>query len=144
MNRLLLIAAAPIAALALFPAPAAAQWSGGPKVHRMPSDRDSRAVFAGDSGRLNCDLRADPGFRVRGGRDGDRRHRRAVRSVCDVSVGLLYEGGEWALYNNRSWESDSYNDWWHDRPDRAYPRWMQNNQNCDRMWWGGGVWRCSW
>jgi hypothetical protein len=43
---------------------------------------------------------------------------------------------------NRSWEPDSYNDWWHDRPDRAFPRWMTHNQNCERLWWSGGDWRC--
>lgn len=43
---------------------------------------------------------------------------------------------------NRGWASDSYNDWWHDRPDRAFPRWMQANQDCRRMWWSGGDWRC--
>ena len=31
---------------------------------------------------------------------------------------------------------------WHDRPDRAYPRWMSNNQDCKRLWWSGGGWRC--
>ena len=50
-------------------------------------------------------------------------------------------GGEWALYNNRSFESDSYNDWWHDRPDRSYPRWVATG-GCDRLWWSGGGWRC--
>ena len=68
-------------------------------------------------------------------RDGRFRHDRG-------EVDLVTYGGEWALYNNRSWESDSYNDWWHDRPERAYPRWMMNNQNCARMWWSGGGWRC--
>jgi hypothetical protein len=58
-------------------------------------------------------------------------------------------GGTWAWYDpdlNRSWDSDSYNDWWHDRPDRAYPRWVQHNEGCDegRLWQGGGAWRCSW
>ena len=50
--------------------------------------------------------------------------------------------GEWARYNNRTWESDSYNDWWHDQPWRSYPKWVSTNQNCDRMWWSGGGWRC--
>ena len=68
--------------------------------------------------------------------------RRGGRVVCDVSVGTWVSGGEWALYNNRSWDSDSYNDWWHDRPDRAYPRWMTSNQDCGRQWWSGGGWRC--
>ena len=57
--------------------------------------------------------------------------------------------GGWGWYDpnlNRSWDSDSYNDWWHDRPDRAYPRWVQHNDGCDesRMWQGGGAWRCNW
>ncbi|HEV2595436.1 MAG TPA: hypothetical protein VGU01_09590, partial [Sphingomicrobium sp.] len=44
---------------------------------------------------------------------------------------------------DRSWNSDSFNDWWHDRPDRAYPRWVWHNHDCtaDRMWWSGAGWR---
>ena len=58
-----------------------------------------------------------------------------------------YADGDWAMANNRSWNSDSFNDWWHDRPDRAYPRWVQEQQRsgtCDerRMWWSGSGWRC--
>ena len=60
----------------------------------------------------------------------------------DAAIGTWVDGGEWALYNNRSWEPDSYNDWWHDRPDRAYPRWMLSNQNCERKWWSGSGWKC--
>ena len=33
-----------------------------------------------------------------------------------------------------AWRSDSFNDWWHDNPQRAYPRWMVGNQNCERQW----------
>jgi hypothetical protein len=46
---------------------------------------------------------------------------------------------------DRSWDSNSFNDWWHDRPDRAYPRWVWHNRNCseDRMWWSGAGWRCT-
>ena len=76
---------------------------------------------------------------VDGPRDG-RHDRRGAR--CDGIVVLDVYGGEWALYNNRTWQSDSYNDWWHDRPDRAFPRWVQHNENCARMWWSGGGWRC--
>ena len=76
----------------------------------------------------------------RGGRgDGDRRGR---RSSCEISTGTWVDGGEWALYNNRSWESDSYNDWWHDQPWRSYPRWVTKNEDCQRLWWSGGGWRC--
>ena len=69
---------------------------------------------------------------------GDRNRNRRVRS----EVEMVTYGGEWALYNNRSWESDSYNDWWHDQPWRSYPKWVSTNQNCERMWWSGGGWRC--
>ena len=41
-----------------------------------------------------------------------------------------------------AWRSDSFNDWWHDRPDRSLPRWLSNNQDCRRLWWSGGGWRC--
>ena len=55
--------------------------------------------------------------------------------------------GAWTWYQpdiNRSWASDSFNDWWHDRPDRAYPAWVRHNENCseDRMWWSGSGWHC--
>lgn len=51
-------------------------------------------------------------------------------------------GGEWAYANNQSWESDSYNDWWHDQPWRAYPHWMMHNQGCARQWYAGDTLRC--
>ena len=80
-------------------------------------------------------------------RDGDRRdhwrhHRRDGRD--DSFFGGPWVDGDWARYNNQSWNSDSYNDWWHDRPDRAYPRWVQHNEGCepDRMWWSGSGWHC--
>jgi hypothetical protein len=41
-----------------------------------------------------------------------------------------------------AWKSDSFNDWWHDRPDRAYPRWVTANQNCERKWFAGDTLRC--
>ena len=53
-----------------------------------------------------------------------------------------WDGGQWALYNNQSWRPDSYNDWWHDRPDRAFPRWMARNQDCSRQWYSGDTLRC--
>jgi hypothetical protein len=61
---------------------------------------------------------ASPGFR------GDlcRETRRGGRDVCRSDVVMDWYGGEWALYNNRSWAPDSYNDWWHDRPDRPIRR----------------------
>ena len=137
MDRVLLVAAASLAALtAASPAAAEQHFSGG-----TPHLRSH--VVDGGSRMADRDRCRD--FR----RDGDRRHgRRDVRSGCRGFVdGWLYSDGDWARYNNRSWESDSYNDWWHDRPDRAYPRWVQQQRtqaSCepDRMWWSGTGWHC--
>jgi hypothetical protein len=56
--------------------------------------------------------------------------------------GVWVNGGEWAKYNNEAFKSDGFNGWWHDRPDRAYPAWMRNNQNCQRQWYAGNTLRC--
>jgi hypothetical protein len=69
-----------------------------------------------------------------GGRDG-RRHRGNDDGVVFYDNYRDYQG-------DTAWKSDSFNDWWHDRPDRAYPAWVRNNQNCDRQWWGGNTLRC--
>jgi hypothetical protein len=50
-------------------------------------------------------------------------------------------------YDDRDWAPESANDWWHDRPDRAYPRWVQDQHargTCDpdRIWWSGSGWHC--
>ncbi len=67
-------------------------------------------------------------------RDDRRRDRRNRDS--DVFI------GEWPQQGDTAWRSNSFNDWWHDQPHRAYPAWMQRNQKCERMWWSGGDWRC--
>jgi hypothetical protein len=43
---------------------------------------------------------------------------------------------------NRSFDPEKWNDWWHDRPDRAYPQWMRHNQDCARRWYSGDVLTC--
>jgi hypothetical protein len=57
-----------------------------------------------------------------------------------------YDGAAYFPYREYQgdtlWGADRFNDWWHDRPDRAFPRWVGNNQNCQRRWWSGGDWRC--
>jgi hypothetical protein len=86
---------------------------------------------------------SSPGFRGdlcrESRRDGDRRR---GRGICRSDIVMDWYGGEWALYNNRSWSPDSYNDWWHDRPDRAYPAWMRHNEGCARQWYAGDTLRC--
>jgi opacity protein-like surface antigen len=126
MRMLLCAAVAVAAALPSTAAAEAGDWSG------------ANSAFTGttqfvDSNRSGVRLFNDHGRR------GDRRGRRNG-SVVVGDFG--YYGGDWALNNNRSFESDSYNDWWHDRPDRAYPRWMSQNQDCQRQYWTGAGWRC--
>src|SRR6185312_8467935 len=43
---------------------------------------------------------------------------------------------------NLSFDPDKWNDWWHDRPDRAFPRWMTRNQDCARRWYSADVLTC--
>lgn len=57
-------------------------------------------------------------------------------------IGIWVNAGEWARYNNEPFKSDSFNGWWHDRPDRAYPAWMRNNQDCAKRWYSGSTLRC--
>ena len=122
MNRALLGLAVSVV-LAVPAASLSAQHVRGVQ-HRLARDFGSAQPFCGQ---------------VRGRHDGGFRG----ASACGGGgVFADWYGGEWAYYNNRSWESDSYNDWWHDRPDRAYPAWMRHNENCDRRWFAGDTLRC--
>ena len=95
----------------------------------------------GDIGRLRGDTRLQGCDVRRGHRSDSRSDHRGRRGSCG-STNTWIDAGEWALYNNRSWESDSYNDWWYDQPWRSYPRWVSKNEDCQRQWWSGGGWRC--
>ncbi len=136
MRSVALAAAVALAAISISSAPAWAQQFTGQGFPAQGFSSNHHRGFpravAPERRGFDCD--------ARGGRHDRRRHRRAD---CGDDF-LPWYGGEWALYNNRSWESDSYNDWWHDRPDRAYPRWVRHNQGCDpeRMWWSGDGWHC--
>ena len=54
-----------------------------------------------------------------------------------------YDPGDYDA--NRSFDPDKWNDWWHERPERSFPRWVWRNRDCteDRMWWSGAGWRCT-
>jgi hypothetical protein len=125
MKSMMLAAAVTLAAAALSANPAAGRQfgSGG----RIVDGAAGQSPFA-----------CANGVRV----SGTHHDRRSGRAVCNADTIMDVYGGEWALYNNRSWEPDSYNDWWHDRPDRAYPAWMRRNENCDRRWFSGDTLRC--
>lgn len=149
MTRMLLAAAAAsIAAFGVGAAPAQAQLitgfygapDGGSNFTRAASN-DGRFDRRGLHDCFSNDRRFHDG-RSGDGRDGHDRMHGHRGSRCNTDVVMDWYGGEWALYNNRSWESDSYNDWWHDRPDRAYPAWMRRNQDCQRPWFAGNTLTC--
>jgi len=130
MDRNLIIAAALTVAFS-FSAPALAQLRDA---NRVPATSSPQFAGAHDRSRFGgC------------GDDHLELMRRDLRFSC--RGGSAYADGEWALYNNRSWDAESYNDWWHDRPDRAFPRWVQEQHargTCDpgRAWWSGSGWHC--
>jgi hypothetical protein len=75
------------------------------------------------------------------GRPGGKfHHRRHIR----VGDGIFYSGyNDFGDYDaNRSFDPDRWNDWWHDRPERSFPRWMARNQGCERPWYSGDVLVC--
>lgn len=77
-----------------------------------------------------------------GRRRDDRRHRGDRRRDRNDFDGVVYYDDYHEYQGDSAWKSDSFNDWWHDRPDRAYPRWVANNQNCERKWFAGDTLRC--
>lgn len=126
--RFLIGLAAPLVLAAASAAPASAQGSSGGGGFALSSAPDVTEGWVSH-------------VRVHRGFDGDRdrgRHRRGGA----VLLGDWGYGGAWALYNNRGWRPDSYNDWWHDRPERSFPRWMSRNDDCAKPWYSGNVLRC--
>lgn len=122
-------------------AAAAAAIAAAAPVHAQQFTSEGSApsfVFNGPNGFPNWAARPNPADRTFS-RSGCHRGHCGGQMIADGGFGYYYNPEI-----NRSWDSDSFNDWWNDRPDRAYPAWMHHNQNCDRMWWGGGVWRCTW
>ena len=54
-----------------------------------------------------------------------------------------YGYGDYSDFDgNRSFDPHKWNDWWHERPERAYPRWLSRNQDCARRWYSGDVLTC--
>ena len=130
MRRVSIVFAASLAAFALPAAPAAAQRTAG------ASFSHHGAQFSGPFTRSHG-VRIHRGHPDRRGFSdfrGDRRRDRDFRG----DTFLPYRDYQGATL----WGSDSFNDWWHDRPDRAFPRWVGTNQKCERLWWSGSGWRC--
>ncbi len=129
MRTLLLGLAATCAAVTI-PAAAQAQW--------RDSDESTVRVHSLTAGARHHGPR----------RDGPRYDRRSGdRGNGYADTVFVNEGGAWAAYNNQGWQSDSFNDWWHDQPWRSYPRWVveaRQRGTCspDRMWWSGNGLHC--
>ena len=121
--RHVLLAAAGLIAAAAIAAPAAAQ--GG-------------AAAAGFSGVSGVTIHHNRGFTSLQSRHGDRDRRR--HRDRDFDDGGFYYDREYQ--GDTAWRAESYNDWWHERPWRAYPAWFNRNENCDRQYWSGDTLRC--
>jgi hypothetical protein len=75
------------------------------------------------------------------GRHHDGRRVHVHRGLADAYAYLGYNDyGDFD--GNRGFDPDKWNDWWHDRPDRAYPRWLTRNSDCARRWYSGDVLTC--
>jgi hypothetical protein len=59
-----------------------------------------------------------------------------------TSGGVWVNGGEWAHYNNQTFNSNSYNDWWHEQPSHSQPAWIRNNSDCAKPYFQGNVLTC--
>ncbi|HXG80874.1 MAG TPA: hypothetical protein VNJ05_03650 [Sphingomicrobium sp.] len=119
MRALLTLAAAAVAVTAL-PAGAA-----------LAKDGDDGFAF---SSRPGTSFSPPADFRF-GRRDGDRDRRRHRGFDGVYYIDRDYQG-------DSAWRSDSFNDWWHERPNRAYPAWLQRNHDCQRQWVSGNVLAC--
>jgi hypothetical protein len=138
MRPYLLGVAAAAAAIAFPAAPASADSSSAPF-----AAFGSAPAFSQNQGGIPVRIHRGTGVRHdNGDRDRHRRHRRGGGDTIVLDDGFGWYGDQWARWNNRTFESDSYNDWWHDQPWRSYPRWTSQNLGCDRPWYSGDVLRC--
>ena len=127
----LLRLAAAAAAIAIPAAPATAQaYDSSPRAGTYSGGLDTPGAFRGGEGWRD------------GGRDHRDRRGRHWRHRDRGDYSFVYYGGEWARWNNHSFEPESYNDWWHERPNRSLPRWTQNNRDCRQQYWTSAGWTC--
>ena len=88
-------------------------------------------ALAGDSNRRFTGIPSDPGFVH--GIGVDRARLRGTDTV------MIYDR---EYQGDTAWRAESFNDWWHERPNRAYPAWVQRNRDCQRKWWSGETLTC--
>jgi hypothetical protein len=128
MNGALLTLAA--AAVIIPSAPAFSQSLAVAEFSGSSSIRDIRFVSPAPPGSVVV-----PRFDGRHGR-----HIRVADALATQADPGYLDPGDYDA--NRSFDPDRWNDWWHDRPDRAYPRWMSRNRDCARPWYSGDVLTC--
>ena len=123
MRTMLLGLAAPLAAITL---PAAPAFALDPASPQFTVGAAAGVTVHRGNGDFRHDRRGHDRFRRDRRRDGD---------------GFVFLGDR-EYQGDTAWRANSYNDWWHERPNRSFPRWVQNNENCERQWWSGAGWRC--
>ena len=83
------------------------------------------------------DFTAIPSVSVHSGFENGFRHdRRRLRGSDTV---LVYDRG---YQGDSAWRAESFNDWWHERPNRSYPAWVFRNRDCQRRYWQGETLTC--
>jgi hypothetical protein len=142
MKSALLGAAAIVAAPFALASPASAQSFVAASITASSGVRD--AGFAATHSAYGVHVHRGAG--AYSSNDGDsfrRGHRRYDRNYAFGYAPGYYDPGDYDA--NRSFDPDKWNDWWHERPERAFPRWVWRNRDCteDRMWWSGAGWRCT-
>lgn len=142
MKRVLLGAAAIAAAPFAFASPAPAQSFVAASFTASSSVRVSG--FAGTRSAYAVHVHRGSAGYSHEFTDGDRHDRRGNgRNYAFGYAPGYYDPGDYDA--NRSFDPDKWNDWWHERPERSFPRWVWRNRDCseDRMWWSGAGWRCT-
>ena len=146
MKGVLLTAAASIAAIAIT-SPVSAQGFSSAGLNSSSGHSRINVLKGNPPPRAGIGRIRGHGRHIHVG-DGDHRRDRDGRFDDGFGDGFGYGVGynDYGDYDgNRQFDPDKWNDWWHNRPDRAFPRWVWNNQNCtaDRMWSSGSGWRCT-
>ena len=132
MHRALLGLAAIAAFVAISPAQGQTIVASG--LSSSAASESFRSNTRGFSGRIVGNFRGRDFRNCRGD------HCRHIR----VGENFGYSGyNDYGDYDaNRSFDPDKWNDWWNDRPERAFPRWLSRNQDCARQWYSGDVLTC--
>lgn len=148
-----LLAAASVAAL-MIPGQVTAQASESASFSISSGSPRIRFVRPPNPGEIVINRGFDGRHRHGHDRDGEgdgNGHRHHIHVGDNVDGSVLAGGGGWGYsgYNdygdydaNRSFAQDKWNDWWHDHPDRAFPRWMSRNKDCARRWYSADTLTC--